>query len=230
MGTDIHMFIEKKCKYGDNKGRWVLASPMTINSYRDDTLPIQDRVEPMEVFDDRDYDLFAMLANVRNGRGFAGIVTGEGFKSISSPKGLPQDISNDLGRYAEDYYEHSGSYLTLKELLEYTELSKKMYTHKQGVVNDKGYKTFKEKGMPECWCGRVGGGNTKIISNEEMENVEYLEDNHTYYTEIQWKVNYYDWAWKRFEERVINKWIKEDINCYNEFNEDEIRIVFWFDS
>lgn len=43
----------------------------------------------------RNYDWFAILADVRNGRGFAGINTGDGFKVIAEPKGLPDDISNE---------------------------------------------------------------------------------------------------------------------------------------
>ena len=39
--------------------------------------------------DSRNYDWFSILANVRNGMGFAGVVTGQGFNYISTPKGVP---------------------------------------------------------------------------------------------------------------------------------------------
>jgi hypothetical protein len=42
--------------------------------------------------DERSYDTFAMLANVRNGRGFAGIKTSDGFPFIAEPRGLPDDF------------------------------------------------------------------------------------------------------------------------------------------
>lgn len=42
--------------------------------------------------DNRDYDTFAVLADVRNGRGFGGVATGEGWPVFAEPKGLPDDI------------------------------------------------------------------------------------------------------------------------------------------
>lgn len=48
--------------------------------------------------DDRSYNTFAMLANVRNGRGFAGVKTSDGFPVIHEPRGLPADfVLNDEG-------------------------------------------------------------------------------------------------------------------------------------
>lgn len=47
----------------------------------------------------RHYQLFAALAGVRNGYGFAGVPTGEWVKPISSPRGLPKD-------FAYECYEH----------------------------------------------------------------------------------------------------------------------------
>ena len=41
MGTDIHMFIEKQCKYGETADRWILASPLEINDYKRDLIPIE---------------------------------------------------------------------------------------------------------------------------------------------------------------------------------------------
>lgn len=42
--------------------------------------------------DERHYQLFSVLADVRNGYGFAGVPTGEWVKPISSPRGIPQDF------------------------------------------------------------------------------------------------------------------------------------------
>lgn len=41
----------------------------------------------------RNYNLFSILANVRNGVGFAGCKTGEGFEPIAMPRGFPADAS-----------------------------------------------------------------------------------------------------------------------------------------
>lgn len=42
--------------------------------------------------DPRNYDTFAMLANVRNGTGFAGCLTGDAIEPIDNPRGLPDDF------------------------------------------------------------------------------------------------------------------------------------------
>lgn len=43
----------------------------------------------------RNYDWFGVLADVHNGRGVAGVSTGEGFNVMAMPKGLPDDISDE---------------------------------------------------------------------------------------------------------------------------------------
>ncbi len=69
----------------------------------------------------RNYDLFAILANVRNGRGFAGIKTGEGFNPISEPKGLPEDVSPEVKQSSDDWDVdgHSHSWHTVADLINY---------------------------------------------------------------------------------------------------------------
>ena len=109
MGTDIHIAAEF---FAD--GRWHLAD-----------------IRPTE---DRNYRAFAILADVRNGYGFAGFSTGEVVVPISEPRGLPEDISPELrekierevadvdDNQDEDWFwlgEHSFSWVTLKELMDY---------------------------------------------------------------------------------------------------------------
>lgn len=45
---------------------------------------------------DRNYDVFSILANVRNGYGFAGVVTSSGFEPIAPGRGLPDDLSQEI--------------------------------------------------------------------------------------------------------------------------------------
>ncbi len=68
MGTDIHS-IAQVCR----DGSWVTVA-ISIDG------------------DPRSYNTFAMLANVRNGRGFASIKTSGGFPYIHEPRGLPADL------------------------------------------------------------------------------------------------------------------------------------------
>lgn len=61
---------------------------------------------------DRNYLLFAILANVRNQYNI---------QPISQPKGLPKDVSHEVKKQndEENGDAHTRSWLTLKELLEY---------------------------------------------------------------------------------------------------------------
>lgn len=44
----------------------------------------------------RNYDVFSILANVRNGYGFAGVLTSSGFNPITSGRGIPDDLSDEI--------------------------------------------------------------------------------------------------------------------------------------
>lgn len=68
MGTDIHSIAQVR-----RNGSW-------------ETVAISVCGDP------RSYNTFAMLADVRNGRGFAGIKTSDGFPYIHKPRGLPADL------------------------------------------------------------------------------------------------------------------------------------------
>jgi hypothetical protein len=105
MGCDIHIFAEVKIE-----GKWEVVKEKVFKGYQDEPTS--------EPFGFRSYDTFAILANVRNGRGFAGVKTGEGFIPISEPKGLPDDVSEKVKGSAEhwDLDGHSHSYHTLKDL------------------------------------------------------------------------------------------------------------------
>ena len=49
--------------------------------------------------------LFAILAGVRNGYGFAGCDTGDGFRPIAPPRGLPGDVSPEVAEEARRWTE-----------------------------------------------------------------------------------------------------------------------------
>ncbi len=86
MGCNIHGFVEVK-----EHDRW--------NAWLD------------EPFMDRDYRVFAKLANVRN---FAKVI-----EPIAEPRGLPSDISYEMKELYEKWEgdAHSMSWVTARELL-----------------------------------------------------------------------------------------------------------------
>ena len=96
MGTDVHAVWQAK-----KDGKWV-----DVESTWDQ---------------DRHYVLFAWLADVRNGYGFAGITTHDPIKPISKPRGTPPDF--DAYKYEGDtddapwLGDHSFSWLTADEIL-----------------------------------------------------------------------------------------------------------------
>jgi len=143
MGTDIHIVAEV---FKD--GRWHLAD-----------------IQPS---DDRNYRAFAILADVRNGYGFAGFDTGDPVTPISEPRGLPENMSPELRAKLERgnddesidengdeeewcwLGEHSFSWVTLKELLEY-DLDAPVTV--RGYVSDEQAKRFRESGeLPQAWA------------------------------------------------------------------------------
>jgi hypothetical protein len=101
MGTDIHVAAEIRKADG-----WHLAE--------------------VDLPDERNYVSFAVLANVRNGFGFAGYDTGDTITPISLPRGLPEDMSPELralldgkGKHGLWLGYHDHSWVTLEELLSY---------------------------------------------------------------------------------------------------------------
>lgn len=121
MGTDIHLAAEYY-----QEGRWHLAH-IELPCYRN-------------------YRAFAILADVRNGYTFAGFDTGDPVIPISYPRGLPDDMSEELRALLDNEDEeddwqldqedltsildeeeqhhlwlgdHSFSWVTLQELLDY---------------------------------------------------------------------------------------------------------------
>ena len=98
MGCDIHLHIETKTA----DGTWA-AVP-----FRDKYAQGKDKDGYAQVnydglFKDplyvgRHYNVFAVLANVRNGRGFAGVRTGSGFVPIDLPRGVPRNASPEAIR------------------------------------------------------------------------------------------------------------------------------------
>jgi len=107
MGCDIHSLAEVK-----NNGKW--------ESVKEDIFREWGDRKTNSPFSWRNYNNFALLGNVRNGRGFAGKRTGDAFKSISSSRGIPGDASQSYIDLCQswDGDGHSHSHVTLKELIE----------------------------------------------------------------------------------------------------------------
>lgn len=125
MGCDIHPVVQRR----NPGGGW------TFVKIPEADLPYDKRTEG-GIWDGlcgRHYLRFSILANVRNGYGFAGAPTYVPIKPIAEPKGLPEDFGGEEsipfgfdeygGRYSDEggpwLGDHSFSWVTLRELLDY---------------------------------------------------------------------------------------------------------------
>jgi hypothetical protein len=126
MGCDIHCYAEVKT---NNNGKWKEEHWAKIGAIfknewsKENNFP-DDFYQPLtdKPIDCRNYDLFSLLANVRNG------TWGEEIKPISQPRGLPHDVSYSIKELSEEFGEdgHSHSYLYLEELENFDWKSRKI--------------------------------------------------------------------------------------------------------
>lgn len=258
MGCDIHMFAEKKVN-----GKWEQIGKIFENPYYDSER--ESEVDEYgyewnakftnQPYTGRNYDLFAILADVRNGRGFAGVKTGEGFNPIASPKGLPKDISKELLKeenctVGDDYsveqlsgWVHNGYSEWVEEnvsctnpdyhshsyftVKELKEYDWHQITMKRGTISLNQYKELKEKGgSPDGWSGSVGGGN--IITIDENSADLFLAGNLPH---ITGKDIYVDYHWSIQYADHAEHFLQKTIPMLQTLgNPEDVRIVFWFDN
>ena len=240
MGCDIHIIAEVKTAEGWKKNnKPVFKNPYYIPESDYKPFQVEFNAEPDG---GRNYDWFAVLANVRNGRGFAGIKTGEGFNVISNPKGVPEDCCPEWKQTVKDWDcdMHSHSYLSLEELENF---DWNQVTMKYGVVSLNQYKELKDTtDCPSTWSGAIGGGNVITIDKEKANQVlngtvkeltkkpfgsdELITksvDEWDIYVGHEWPVLYSDWFSHKIES-TINP-LKELAKEY-----EDVRIVFGFDN
>ncbi len=206
MGCDIHIYVEKF----DGK-KWRSADKWVQEEY--------DKTEVTnypQVYEGRNYELFAILAGVRNGYGI---------KPIVERRGLPDDLSNEVSSTADHWIDdgHSHSWLTLKELVEF---DWSFVIRVDGLVGVNGYREFKEKGKPSTYWAAGGG---EEISNEEMEKLAASDKKYGDFegpsTRVYWNETGYEAAGSFINDTIP----KLDVIRAGDSNE-HVRIVFWFDS
>lgn len=224
MGCDIHSYAEVRNK---QTGKWEIVGDVFKNPYYNPDRETSEFNKEMtnEPVYARNYDLFAILADVRNGRGFAGTKTGEGFSPISEPKGLPDDASDYVNEEAERWEGdgHSHSFFNVAELLAY---DWDQVTMKQGYVDLEDYLAVRENGgYPASWCADCSGRDIVKIDENNFDKEAALKlknegkDVHVLY---RWSISYREPA-KTFLETTIP--VLQSLG-----DPDDVRIVFWFDN
>lgn len=254
MGCDIHIIAEVK-----ENGTWRKnTDKLFVNPYyiSDEKLKEIQEKNPdytksdwqeeefqLEPGSGRNYDWFAVLADVRNGRGFAGIRTGAGFDVIAQPKGVPADCCDEWKEYVKqwDCDMHSTSFLSIDE---FDAFDWNQVTMKYGVIPLSVYKELRDSGnSPESWSGGISGPNIIVIDTDIAdriiagENIELQASDYfgkpqgekkpasefDVYVGYEWPVLYKDW----FEHNI--KTIVEPLRELSKKYEDA-RIVFGFDN
>ena len=169
MGCDIHIVIQR---FEDGAWREVVWQS---EPYDFEGAPKAVEGVPIapDVFDGRNYDLFGILANVRNGIGFAGSQMGEGWPSIAAGRGWPADfdlrhITPDPQYREESRYlgDHSFTWLTLEELKDYRWDATESWLY--GVVPADEYDRL-AGAPPEIYCGGVMGPGIKTYEPDEYK-------------------------------------------------------------
>lgn len=189
MGTDISMYAEKI----DPGGTQLLREP-TDN---------QTAQFPEIYYGSRNYELFAILADVRNPTGRT--ADNRSFETIVSPRGLPADLSAELRDYTKDGDICSPSWLLLSEILQFDWYGKVM-CHEAMV--DACVAHLFEEGKPfpfDRWPLDI-----------ETSYAIYMLDGVT----VRWTETYANSATKHFMEFL------ERLKQQGE--PSQIRLVFWF--
>lgn len=245
MGCDIHLFVEKQ----NQAGAWEAADKWTANPYfkgdpeSESPLTVEHR---QRFYTGRNYNLFAILANVRNGRGFAGVDTGDGFNPIAPPRGLPSDVTEAVKRESDSWGcdGHSHSYFTLAELLAYdwTQVTKH-----RGFLNGPEYIEWQRmldwESAPKSYCG-VSGGSVRHVSASEMKRItDGIKAEAKAAMPNDWYPSYCDTVAKRLGDTYCQvEWTQAYYESCSSFWSETIprllrvgphegvRIVFWFDN
>jgi hypothetical protein len=213
MGCDIHGVFQKK-----DGNKWVdVPSTYDMN---------------------RHYQLFAVLAGVRNGYGFAGVPTGDAIVPISEPRGLPDDFEGGethplasvelMAPFLQEYHTkdepievwmgyHSHSWLTGAEMLSWLETAP--IAQKMGVISLEQYEKWDHKSAPEEYGGGVSGPGVQVYEQAVWEHSRPKVVAANPYIRVKW-----------------HSPLREELSYF--FNEiarlqsehGEIRFVFGFDS
>lgn len=241
MGCDIHFYVEKKQPDGSWKIHGEFAREVDEEGTEDERAWLSQDGRPL--YSGRNYNLFAILADVRNGRGFAGIKTGEGFNPISEPRGVPDDASPEYKEIVEQWGcdGHSHSHHTLRQLLDFDWTQS---TTCQGWCDMTEYLPWAARGWtregPKSYCGGVNGPDVKHLSEEEAAELvkqfagvsewsgrkEFAAKHPDKYALAVWRPTYYDCA-----SNFIIETIPELLNLAGGTGGlDDVRIVFLFDN
>lgn len=250
MGCDIHLFVEVR-----KDGKWEAIKDVDEASlrqaqenleyfkrYGDDEMPgytemdfiecIEQESKPkyMFLYNGRNYDLFSMLADVRNGyvsNGNTYMIT-----PIDDPRGVPSDASDAYKEYVDEWGVdgHSHSYFTLTELDTPYWLGTERFG---GYVMPESFKAYMEQRNFGYHISTVPPVVDKeratVISNEEMEAYVTSDKYDPFRRNL---MTFVEWDMPRFK---LDSYFYNEVLGYlrklgEDYGSDNVRIVFFFDN
>jgi len=247
MGCDIHMITEIR-----RGGAWQEAAP-TIPCADCDSTGKRETGNcywcrgrgKLSRYNGRNYHVFSVLADVRNGHGefkMASIAPGRGVPadSLAAKNRENCGCEGDEDGECEHIWlgDHSHTWASLAELLAY-DWDKRVPV--EGWVSEEQFRSFREKGKPDSYCGGVAGRLVRHIGNSEMSQRldkprrPEIEDlfNRTgggklsYYTLVRWEQKTGELCGSFYQQFI------PALKAYAEaegVSHDDVRIVFGFDS
>lgn len=201
MSCDIHMYTEIKRTIRD-KEVWVNVDDFRINPYYDGVDSSETQFVHQDLYGDRNYGLFTLLAGVRD--------YSEKTVPVSDPKGLPEDMSDFTAEAADrwDSDGHTHSWLTLAEIKSFQD--KQPSITRSGLINQKQAAELDNGVFPNSWC--------QGTNQEGYVRREWVEPSTTLVPLIE-----------KMKERLKDEfYIYND--DYDKKMDEKIRIVFWFDN
>lgn len=200
MGCDIHTHVEIQ-QHVNGEEKWCCADYFKLNRYFDGIDESEKEYETVEICGNRNYSLFAVLADVRNYGDTA---------SISKPKGIPDDSCEQIKKDFEywDCDAHSASYFTLKELMEWQKTAPPLKY--SGYISPEASNKLDKGILPECWC--------QFTNQSDWVRREWEEKNTVLEPVIESLI-------QRGKELYL--WFNDE---QIEEHADKMRFVFWFDN
>lgn len=228
MGCDIHIIAEVK-----EGNTWVPNSLKIFkNSYYDPHGKFDWQHDELIVNPTgrRHYDWFSILANVRNGYGFAGVITGQEFAVIAKPRGVPLDASADWQDQVQQWEGdmHSHSWLTIED---FDAFDWNQVCMKTGVIPLVAYTAIRGTNVaPDEWSGSISGPNIVTITEAKADKLLLQQDDlidvkfkKDIYVQYYWSILYREWFADELEQTIAP--LRELTKKYG-----QARLCFGFDN
>lgn len=246
MGCDIHLFVEVR-----KNGKWEAVKDIDKDALKQaqenldyfkhfgaDEMPectemdfierVEQESQPkyMFLYNGRNYNLFSMLAGVRNGyisNGNTYMIT-----PIDDARGVPSDASSAYKEYVDEWGRdgHSHSYFTMSEL---DDPSYWLDTERfGGYMAPEAFKRHVEQ-KNACYYICIDKERDTVISNEEM--MAYVESD-KFDPFCNNLLTFLEWDTPRFklDSYFYNEVLGYLRNLGEKYGDDNVRIVFFFDN